>query len=136
MNIFLDTSAFLAILNANDRFHAPASQAWKEMLESGSTLATSNYVLVETTALLQHRFGVDAVRLFVGDLLPVIQIWWLDQSIHEQAVSDLFTANRHDLSLVDCTSFDLMRQNGYRKAFTFDPRFSQQGFETIPTLTN
>lgn len=133
MNIFLDTSAFLAILNVNDRFHTPASHAWKEMLDGGSSLATSNYVLVETTALLQHRFGVDAVRLFVGDLMPAVEIWWLDHSIHEQAVSDLFAANRHDLSLVDCTSFDLMRQNGYKKVFTFDAHFSQQGFEVIPS---
>jgi predicted nucleic acid-binding protein len=133
MNIFIDTSAFLAILNANDRFHPPAFQAWKEMLDSGATMTTSNYVLVETIAILQNRFGIEAVRLFEGDVIPVIEIWWLDQSVHEQAVSDLFAANRRDLSLVDCTSFDLMRRNGFKQVFTFDHHFNQQGFEVIPS---
>jgi len=132
MNVFIDTSAFLAILNASDQFHPPASETWKKLLMSGVTLFTSNYILLETTALLQHRFGIEALRLFEGDLLPVIEIFWVDQPIHEQGMSALLAANRRDLSLVDCTSFEFMRLKGLKKVFTFDPHFRQQGFEVIP----
>ena len=50
MKIFIDTTAFLAILNANDQFHPPARQSWKEIIKSDSVLFSSNYVLVETIA--------------------------------------------------------------------------------------
>jgi uncharacterized protein len=132
MNTFIDTSAILAILNASDRFHPPAREAWNELLNSEATLFTSNYILLETSALLQHRFGIDALRLFEGDLLPVIEICWVDQPIHEQGMSALLAANRRDLSLVDCTSFEIMRQRGLKKVFTFDPHFGEQGFEILP----
>ena len=32
MNVFIDTSAFLAILNAGDRYHQQAREAWNELL--------------------------------------------------------------------------------------------------------
>ena len=71
MNISIDTSAFLAVLNSGDRYHPQARDAWAEMINSGSTLFTSNYIVLETTVLLQHRFGMDAVRLYEGDIVPL-----------------------------------------------------------------
>lgn len=132
MNTFIDTAAFLAVLNANDQFHLLAKQSWEEMLASDSTLFSSNYVILETTALLQHRFGVEAVRLFESDILPIIEIVWVEETVHKQGMSALLAANRRDLSLVDCTSFEIMRQIGLDTVFTFDPHFREQGFSVIP----
>ena len=131
MNIFIDTAAFLAVLNANDRFHPSARQIWNEILSSDSTLISSNYVILETTALLQHRFGIEALRLFDSDIMPVIEIAWVDETIHKQGMSALLVANRRNLSLVDCTSFEIMRQAGLDAVFTFDPHFGEQGFNMI-----
>jgi predicted nucleic acid-binding protein len=132
MNIFIDTAAFLAVLNANDQFHRSARQIWDEILSSDSPLFSSNYVILETTALLQHRFGIDALRLFESDILPVIEIAWVDEAIHKQGMSALLAANRRSLSLVDCTSFEIMHQIGLDEVFTFDPHFREQGFKVIP----
>ena len=132
MNTFIDTAAFLAVLNANDQFHLLAKQSWEEMLASDSTLFSSNYVILETTALLQHRFGVEAVRLFESDILPIIEIVWVEETVHKQGMSALLAANRRDLSLVDCTSFEIMRQIRLDAVFTFDPHFREQGFSVIP----
>jgi len=132
MNIFMDTAAFLAVLNANDQFHPSAKQNWDEMLSTDSIFFSSNYVLLETTALLQHRFGIEAVRLFESDILPIIDITWVDEKIHKQGMSALLVANRRNLTLVDCTSFEIIRQAGLDTVFTFDPHFSEQGFTVIP----
>jgi len=131
MKIFMDTAAFLAILNVNDQFHPAARQSWEKVIESDSVLFSSNYVLLETTALLQHRFGIEAVRLFESDMLPVVEVFWIDELIHKRAMGALLAANRRDLSLVDCTSFDIMRQFGLDKVFTFDPHFREQGFSIV-----
>ena len=132
MRIFLDTAAFLAVLNANDQFYPSARLAWNEILSSDASLVSSNYVILETTALLQHRFGIEALRLFEGDILPVVEIAWVDESIHKQGMSILLAANRRDLSLVDCTSFTIIRQLGLDEVITYDPHFSEQGFKVIP----
>ena len=132
MNIFIDTAAFLAVLNFNDQFHQSAKNIWDEILSSNVSLFSSNYIMIETTALLQHRFGIEAVRLFENDILPVIEIAWVDKIIHQQGMSALLVANRRNLSLVDCTSFEIMRQIGSDEVFTFDPHFREQGFKVIP----
>lgn len=131
MKIFLDTSAIIAVLNNNDQFHLPAKQAWQTLLSGNDILVSSNYILLETIVLLQHRFGITAVRLFQNEVLPVIEIVWINEQIHSTAASALLVANRRDLSLVDCTSFEIIRQASINQVFTFDPHFEEQGFVTI-----
>jgi predicted nucleic acid-binding protein len=38
-------------------------------------------------------------------------------------------AHRRGLSLVDCTSFAIMRRQAITRAFHFDRHFQEQGFE-------
>ncbi len=70
MTVFVDTSGVLAMLDASDAGHAPAAAAWKKLLESGASLVTTSYVLVELIALAQHRLGIAAVRDIDRTLVP------------------------------------------------------------------
>jgi predicted nucleic acid-binding protein len=47
-------------------------------------------------------------------------------------VSAFLAADRRGPSLVDFSSFEIMRRLGIRSAFTFDRHFRQYGFETFP----
>lgn len=132
MTVFMDTSAFLAVLDADDANHERASQIWRELITQEETLACSNYVLVETFALVQNRLGMTAVRVLQNDILPMISVEWVDESLHRSGVSALITAGRRRLSLVDCTSFETMRRLGTQRAFTFDQHFAEQGFDCLP----
>ncbi len=131
MKVFIDTSAILAVLNVNDQNHAAAVNVWIALLAQPQQLYINNYVLVEIFTLLQNRFGLEAVHLFYNNVLPALGITWVGESIHQQAVSAVLTANRRTLSLVDCTSFETMRQLGISQVFTFDEHFKEQGFEVI-----
>ena len=129
--VFVDTSAFYAVLDADDEVHAQAGTAWRELIQAGVPLVTSNYVCVETTALVQARLGMDAVRALFNDLLPVVTIVAVDEAHHTNAVATLLGVNRRDLSLVDCSSFAMMHQRGITGAFAYDRHFAQQGFRLI-----
>lgn len=132
MSVYVDTSAFLAVLDADDDNHQPAKQTWADLLTARETLICTSCVLVETFALVQHRLGMGAVRAFQEDIVPVLQIEWIGEDLHQQAVNALLTANRRNLSLVDCASFAVMRSLGLRKVFAFDGHFSEQGFACLP----
>ena len=58
MRMFIDTSAFYALVDRDDEKYQKGKKAWPEILEAGHTLVTSNYILVETFALLQSRLGL------------------------------------------------------------------------------
>ena len=131
MSVFLDTSALLAVLDADDQFHARARKAWADLINRAEDLVCTNYVLVETFALAQHRLGLEAVRSLVEDILPLLRVHWIGEAEHGAGVAALLTAGRRQLSLVDCTSFIVMRQLRLRTAFAFDSDFATQGFETL-----
>jgi predicted nucleic acid-binding protein len=132
MTIFVDTAALYAILDADDDNHELATEMWLALAHDQAALLCSNYVLVETFALVKHRLGIAAVRALQENILPVLSIQWVDESTHRAGVSALLTARRVQLSLVDCVSFELMRQFGIQTAFTFDHHFEEQGFVRIP----
>lgn len=126
MTVFVDTSAIYALLDLDDSNHRKAKEAWRKLLQSGAGLTTSNYVLVETVTLVQSRLGLAAVRALREDFLPVVSVAWVSESTHRAAMDAVLTAGRRSLSLVDCTSFEIMRQLGIRNAFAFDRHFSEQ----------
>jgi predicted nucleic acid-binding protein len=132
MTVFVDTSAFLAVLDAGDANHGQATQIWQDLVNREETLVCSNHVLIETFALVQNRLGMPAVSVLQNDILPVINVEWIDEPLHRAGVSALLTADRRRLSLVDCTSFETMRLLGIQQAFTLDQHFSEQGFECLP----
>jgi len=132
MRAFIDTSGFYALLDRDDESHRRARNAWTGLLKNGNTLITNNYVLVEAFALIQHRLGIDAVRGFQNDILPLVNIEFVDAELHRSGVSALLSASRRNLSLVDCISFEMMRTLEIRTAFALDPHFKEQGFDLLP----
>ncbi len=127
--VFCDTSALFAVLDRDSEGHAEAAKSWQALVSGDIRLVTTNYIIVEMTALLQRRIGLEVVRRFQLDMLPVIDVEWMDQITHDRAMQTLLTANRRPLSLVDCALFDTMRRLGLVVAFTFDQHFAEQGFE-------
>jgi uncharacterized protein len=132
MRVFIDTSGFLSVLDRDDASHAEAKKTWIDLLSSDDELITTNYVLLETFALVQNRLGMAATRLFNDDIFPVLRVEWLGKSQHEASTGILLSVSRRKLSLVDCASFTAMRTLGITTAFTLDKHFKEQGFDCIP----
>jgi predicted nucleic acid-binding protein len=132
MTVFVDTSAFYAVFDRDDANHARAKTVWERLLRQGDTLLTNNYVLVESSALLQHRLGMAAVRVFFDDVVRLLQVDWITEQRHRAGAEAVLAASRKSLSLVDCVSFQTMRENGVQAALCFDHHFREQGFKTIP----
>ena len=132
MSLFVDTSALLAFLDADQPRHAQVIDAWEGAIADDRTLFTSNYVLVESFALVQRRLGLGALRALADILVPMLRPLWIDEELHAAGVASLFAARRRKLSLVDCTSFELMRRHGLREALALDDDFARQGFRLLP----
>jgi predicted nucleic acid-binding protein len=131
LTVFVDTSALLALLDGGDDNHAAAVAAWTTLAAQSARLVTSNYVVVETTAVAQRRLGIDAVRTLVGDVIPVLDVVFVDEVTHAAAAGALLAAGLRHLSLVDCASFEVMRRANITTAFAYDRHFGEQGFGAV-----
>ena len=127
--IFADTSGFIALMDADDAFHDKAASTWKEYSTQDCCLCTSDYVRLESWALIQRRLGFQAALDFTDLILPSCSILQVGETDFNSSVNEWRRARRRNLSLVDITSFHVMRNNQITEAFSFDGHFSEEGFE-------
>ena len=125
--IFLDTSAIYALADKADPNHATAYKKFDLASKSGEIFLLHNYILVESAALLQARLGLPPALLFLEDA-QALEVEWVDLELHKEAVKELKRIGKRGISLVDCTSFLVMRRRDVKQAFAFDPDFHDQGF--------
>ena len=132
MIVYVDTSALYALMDADDRNHARAREIWADWLDQPIQFLTSNYVLLESMALIQHRLGIQAARQFEEELAPVLSVHWIDADLHAIALRTMLAIGKRDLSLVDCANIELMRRLGHRTIFAFDRHYPEQGLTQLP----
>ena len=132
MSVFVDTSALYALLVATEEGHAEVVESFRQLAESDRRLVTTSHVIVETSALLQHRFGLDAVRDLNDRVLPLLEVYWIDEPTHRRAVKRLFRKDRRQLSLVDCCSFTVMDAQEINEALALDHDFGREGYRLLP----
>lgn len=131
MTVFVDTSALYALLDAKDPAHPRAQHVFAELQKDTTALLTTSYVVIESVALLQRRAGIHPARMLHDRLVPLLDMEWIDPATHEAAMTALLSAGRRGISLVDWTSFLVMRRQGLEVAFAFDDDFERQGFRVL-----
>lgn len=121
MSLFVDTSAWFAAANPDDKYNNRA----KPILSSGESLVTTDHVLVETWTLLRSRIHFQAADRFWEAVRAGIA------AIEPVGLADLEAAwqiglawNDQDFSLVDRTSFAVMLRLGIERAASFDEHFA------------
>ncbi len=135
--IFVDTSAWVAMSDSGDSLHQ-AALGFSQELARKYELIVTNYILDETYTLLLLNAGYQRTITLKSklDLLAqsgILQIIWVSESIANEAW-DVFKQFNTDKqwSFTDCVSYVVMQQQGITKAFTFDHHFSQMGFIRYP----
>jgi len=132
MKVFIDASAFVALFEEDDEHYSLARVAWSRLISEDAEFWTSGFIVPETAAVLQRHSGTAAAKAFLQFALPMVNVDWVSPSAYASARSVFLAVDRRDLSLVDCVSFELMREMGIDTAFTFDPHFAEQGFRCLP----
>jgi predicted nucleic acid-binding protein len=128
--VLWDSSAVLALLDADDADHERASAVAHRIAAEGRPSFITNYIEVETHALLLRKLGRTIARewLLAGGL-PVLRV--LPQE-EERAKVILASHADKDWSLCDTISFVVLESRRVRTAFSFDHHFGQYGrFEVL-----
>jgi len=125
--MFIDTSGWLCLYHKDE----PEHRAAVELYKNAKTRITTSYVLAEFVPLAQVRGFPRAQNLkFTQRILDSaeIEIVWIDETLHRQAVELLREREDKTYSLCDAVSFAVMRIRGIAESLTTDKHFRQEGF--------
>lgn len=124
-SVLWDSSAILALLDADDADHARAVAVAREIASDQRPSFISNYVEAEAHALLLRKLGRTIARqwLLTGGLPVVRALPAEEQRAHEI----LARHTDKDWTLCDAISFAILDARHVARAFTFDHHFRQYG---------
>lgn len=131
--VFVDTAAWLALLNSRDVYHETANQVMSTLRQQKVQLMTTEFVLLEVAdALAAPAFRQQTIQ-FINSLkdIPFLTIVPINKGLYDSAW-ELYS-NRFDKEwgLTDCSSFVMMEQEEIVTAFTTDHHFVQAGFQKL-----
>jgi hypothetical protein len=133
--VFIDTSAFLALVDRRDRNHGAAKRFLRSASKKRIPLVTSTDVLDELVTLVRYRID-HATAVTAGESLlrsKLCRLLDVGDATREAAWQLFVRYADQTFSFTDCTSFSLMRALDADTAFTFDRRdFHAAGFATKP----
>jgi predicted nucleic acid-binding protein len=121
VSLFVDTSAFYAVVDSSDRYHARA----RDLLRNADNLVTTDHVLVESWRLVRDRGGHErAERFWAGMRRGLATVETVLSGDLEAAwrIGELFPDQ--DFPIVDRTSFAVMERLGVTSVASFDDHFA------------
>jgi len=132
---FVDTSGWAAWADRHEQFHAQATQAVDDTWRQGGRVVTTNWVLVELSALLTRPLRLPKPRQIqlLRDIRsdPGVTVVAVDAPLESLAWQLWEARTDKDWTLTDCASFVVMQQRQLTEAITADHHFEQAGFLRI-----
>ena len=128
--VFVDTVAWIALLNVSDVLHAQALEIMDSLRRKRTRFVTTEFVLLAVAdALSAPSIRTQTVGFIEGlRRLSVLRIVPLNQELLTEGWSLYAQRTDKDWGLTDCISFVVMNQEPLSQAFTSDHHFEQAGF--------
>lgn len=130
--IFVDSSAYLALLDRQDNNHSQATTIVRQLAAKHFRQFTTNILVIETHSLVLARMGMRQATQFLREMdqtnTVIVRARLADEDYAKQII---FRYQDKDFSLADAISFAVMERLGIARAFTFDRHFAQYGFNVL-----
>ena len=134
--VFVDTAAWIALLNMDDVWHQEARIVRAELVKKNYVFITTDFVLLEVADALCSPICKKNTANFLRNIyqLKSTRVIPLDRALFQAGLDLYETRLDKDWGLTDCISFVVMQREGIVEAFTSDKHFEQAGFTRLLKL--
>ena len=131
--VFVDTSAWLALINKSDTFHVKAKNIRDILLRDNIQFIVTDYVIVEVAnSLSKIPWRPSAIQLINSiQLSENIRVVEINKEIYNEAWGLYSNRTDKEWGLTDCASFVVMKRYAITVAFTNDHHFEQMGYNIL-----
>jgi predicted nucleic acid-binding protein len=134
--IFVDSGAWIALLNQKDPHHDDAVAIYNDLVQQNAQLLTTDYVIDETVTRLRYDWSHSGAVQFLNFIkrtkeateeIGALTIAAINSTSFQEAERLFRQYNTATLSFTDCTSFVICQQYKISEAFAFDQHFTMMG---------
>lgn len=135
--LFVDTSGWFPLADADDPAHATVAHAMRDAVKRCRRIVTTNLVVAETHALIMRRIHRAAALAFLKEVgrAPHVVVASTPQYEARGQREWIEGYEDQDFSLTDAVSFSVMADRGIRDALAVDHHFVVAGFTLLPSPT-
>ena len=132
-SVFVDSGAWIALALSRDPLHGRAREQWDRLQGAGAKLHTSVPVVIETFTFLDRNAMRDVVLTWREAVYKpgTVRILPCDLRDLERSWEYFRRVDLYKLSVVDATSFVIMKWVRIRLVHTFDHHFAVAGFRFL-----
>lgn len=134
MKVFIDTSAFVALLVDKEKYHEKVVKKYYDYRQERAILFTSYYVLDELFTRLLFYLEVDSKKHIQklkesidANELTTLQI---HDALFEKSIDVFLKFSEHKISFTDATTYVLYKDFSIDEIFTLDSDFKKLRLKT------
>ncbi len=135
-DVFVDTSGWAYYLDRQDPLHSIVVTLVRHAVIQRQRLVTTNYIITELVALLSSRYHLPRQQVIMAinaiKMDASVEVVHIERAMDDEAWALLEARLDKEWSLVDASSFIVMKRFGMTEALTTDHHFTQAGFIRVP----
>ncbi|MBI4079278.1 MAG: type II toxin-antitoxin system VapC family toxin, partial [Candidatus Levybacteria bacterium] len=125
MKVFIDTSAFIALILKDETFHQKVVNQYSIYKKGRVRLTTSYYILDELYTRCLYRAGSHGAKLAIKLIKEAIEsseltVLDIDSHIFQESEKLFLKFSDHKISFTDATSYTLIKNFSLDEIFTLD----------------
>jgi predicted nucleic acid-binding protein len=133
--IIADTSGLVSLFSPNDRNHALAVTAAKQLQNQKRDILIPAAVLVEFLNVMGRKAGHTVALAAVTELTPPFLVINESSSLLDSPALFKFEAAPNAVSFTDCLVMAVADEYGTKDIFGFDKQFADAGYQRLKPST-
>ena len=135
MKIFIDASAFMALILKDESYHQKVVDQYKAYKKSRAQLITSDYILDELYTRCVYKAGSFGAKLAIDLIQEIVAhgeltVLEIDSHIFKKAQEIFLKFSDNKISFTDATSYVLYKDFALDEIFTLDSDFKKMRIAT------
>jgi hypothetical protein len=135
--IFIDTSAWLAVIDEKNTNHKAAGKYFEKLLETNPRLITNNLIVDDTLLYLKTNYGSELARKFLAiidesTMSVNLLVDWVSRRIRRIALDSYLKSSNANLTIKHFYIFESLKRKKIDLIFSFDQNLKDFGYPVMP----
>ena len=135
--VFIDASAWIAVLDEQNPNHVQAREYYKKLIEQSARLVTNNIVIDECLSVLKEKFGNEFAQQFLETidesvLSVTLRVDWISRRIRRNVINNFLKTSSSKHSMRQYYVYESIKRKKVDIVFSYDENLKAFDFPVMP----